>query len=503
MTRSFRFAPGVLPGTLLLLVFTACSGARFRDFRGEDLHATRSQLRAGAALAERHCGTCHLVPQPESMTQDTAHYMLAYMGLFLGIDASRQLDEAERQQFRQRYEYLKHEKLVPAKPAMSAGDWQALRAWYLGQARYPFESGEKATPTALDPVAFPDQGVTMLVRLQGGGYALGAGTSGALVLLSDTLGVTATIALDSPPVHLVETPAGYFVLTLGSLLGSLGENAYSTIWFVRRNTRTAQKIATGIPRAAHFVMADLNGDGKDDFLVAAFGSVTGGGIYACVMHALTCSPKLLSRHESIVRLVAIGGQKRPLQFIALAGGAREEILGLEVNDGSLRETSLVRFPPHLGSVWMQAADIDGDGMEELLVLSGDNADAGPFNEVKPDQGLRIYRFGQDKLEQLAFESLPGALSFVLLPATNTIAVARFYADPTVKQDITLLRREKGFHFARTHLALPSRPTLLATLGNDRLLVGSGNIPLATIVGGELRVRQFTGPALGSLKLPTN
>ncbi len=489
---------------VILFGMSACHVARFSEFRGEKLQTDRAAIVSGKRAAEKMCSGCHLVPLPESMTQETAHYMLAYMGLMLGIDASRQLDPAEREHFRSRYEFLKSSKMIPESAQATPQEWQALRSWYLGMARYPFESSETANEGLLEAVPLEDQGVTLLVRLSDGTFAVGGGGTGKLFLLNAELKIRGSLSLDSPPVHLVERTEGFYVLTLGSLLGSLGENAASTLWFIDRKLKYSRALTRTLPRAAHFIMTDLNADGREDFVVAGFGSVTGGGVLSCLRSSSTCTPQILSRQSSVVRLALLESRNYATRLVALSGGAREELTLIEYANGRASEQRLAEFPPHLGSVWLETSDLDGDGEKELLILSGDNADAGPYNEVKPDQGLRIYSLNGKQLIQKAFESLPGALSLAVFSHNGkpAIAVSRFYSDPQKKQDISLLHWKDKFRFTRTHYTLTSRPTLLIPYDRDSLLIGAGNLPLSTLVEGQVQVRQFTGPVLGKLKIPT-
>jgi len=228
-------------------------------------------------------------------------------------------------------------------------------------------------------------------------------------------------------------------------------------------------------------------------------------VIACLRTALSCTQQVLSRQNSVVRLALLESAAKSVKLLALSGGAREELSLLEYENGIVREHRLTEFAPHLGSVWLEIADLDSDGEKEILVLSGDNADAGPYNAVKPEQGLRIYHLQGNALMQKAFESLPGALSLTIIErgAAKAIAVARFYTDPQQKHDVTLLEREKNFRFRRTHFSLASRPTLLLQATPDTLLVGAGNIPLTTLVNGQVQIRQYTGSVLGKLKIPPN
>ena len=484
---------------ILLALLNNCNRARFSEFRGEKLETSGR----GRAIAEKQCSTCHLTPSPESMTQPTANYMLAYMGLFLGIDASRSLDDAERIQFKNRFEMLKRSGAIPARPAMVSDEWLSMRGYYLSHARYPFESGEKTEPLPVKPVPLGDQGVTLLKRLSDGHIVVGGGMSGNLFFYKSDLTADYSIHLDSPPVHIVERDGGYYVLTIGSILGR--EEDRSSLYFIAPGARTAKRLIGDLPRSAHFLCIDANQDGRTDFLLAGFGNITGGGVHLIASRGATYESRQLSPRQSIVRLVQYSAKPGETKFFALAGGAAEGLLFMELAANDFRERELVKYPPHLGSVWLEYADVDGDGQKELLVLSGDNADAGPYNEVKNDQGLRIYSFDGNQATQRKFESLPGALSLTLLPKAKgvDIAVARFYTDPATKQDLTLLEWQKEFSFARRHFTLESRPTVMALLPSaqtNELLIGSGNAPLVALGEKGKLVRQYTGPVLFTAQL---
>lgn len=487
-----------------------CARARYTEFRGEKLATDRASLAAGRLAAETHCGQCHLTPLPESMSQPTAAYMLAYMGLFLGIDASRQLDEAERAHFRQRFELLKSTQQIPSAPHLSAESWRALRGYYLGLARYPFNSTEKVEPLEQAAVTFVDQGVTLIKVLSGGNIAIGGGVTGALFIYDHDLKPVSRISLDSPPVHLEEHAGHWYVLTLDSLLGALGAESQSSIYRIHPQTLATKRVATGLPRAAHFLITDTNADAAPDFIVAGFGSVTGGGLILLESTAGGFREQILSRHSSMVKLALIAQAPKKVEFLALAAGAREELLHYDFEAGQIRERVLETFMPHLGSVGLESADLDDDGNPELLILSGDNADSGPYNEAKPDQGLRIYTFNSRRLKQVHFESLPGALTMHISKNSDVtrIVVARYYADPLSKQDLTVLVQKTPFRFGHRHFSLDSRPTVLAALaqGNDpEYLVGSGNFPILALQHEKPVSRSFGGPVLSRIrpKLATN
>lgn len=489
-----------------LCCLLCCKDRGFDRFGDEILETDSAAIKTGQNLSQVHCSRCHLTPLPESLTQDTANFVLTYMGLFMGIDSQSTLrDPLELKQFESRRKFLRAGKMIAPSPELDRASWYKLRNYYLANAAQPYEYDPKSSNlTALAaPFPFEDRAVTLLANLADGSVAIGGGVTNRLYILDAQSKVVFEAPFSSPPVWVQKTKRGYYVLTLGDLLGSIANTRKSELWFVSQNSR--KKILSGLPRSAHFLVADFNGDGTDDFLVAAFGTLGDGKFSLFQSNGTRYSERLVANHDSIVRSLVWGKRDRStFEIIALRAGAREQLLFYTISPEKITEKVLVEYPPHLGSVWLEAADIYGTGERLLLVLSGDNADCGPYLPTKPDQGLRLYSFSDGAVREKGFISLPGALAMDVSAQDGTgikdIVVTHFYSPVSARQDLSILRPLGGGAQGLSHVsfALESRPTISVVRKKDnkrQIWVGTANLPMVQKIGNKPLVRKFGGRPL--------
>ena len=135
-------------------------------------------------------------------------------------------------------------------------------------------------------------------------------------------------------------------------------------------------------RVADVQVADFNGDGKLDLIVAAFGWNTVGEV--CYLENQTTDWKkpdfkvhvLDERHGAIhVPITDLDGDGRP-DFIALFSQENEVIVAfLNEGGGRFRKQTLYQAShPGYGSSGIQLADLNGDGKVDILYTNGDVLD---------------------------------------------------------------------------------------------------------------------------------
>ena len=152
-------------------------------------------------------------------------------------------------------------------------------------------------------------------------------------------------------------------------------------------------LASGLPRVADVEAADFDGDGRIDLLVAAFGWRTVGGIFLLENrttdwgHPVFVKKVLDDRPGAIhVPVADLNGDGRP-DFVALLAQHYETVVAF-LNDGhgAFRQEVIDRAPhPAWGSSGIQLVDLDGDGDLDVLVTNGDMLD--DF-QLKPYHGIR-------------------------------------------------------------------------------------------------------------------
>jgi hypothetical protein len=169
----------------------------------------------------------------------------------------------------------------------------------------------------------------------------------------------------------------------------------SVVWMRRLPDGSFRSVtlAEGLPRVADVQVADFDGDGDRDLVVAAFGWRLVGGIYLLENRTTDWARPSFVRRELDNRAGAIhvpvadlNGDGRP-DFVALIAQQHETVVAF-LNDGKggfTRETIDAAPHPAWGSSGLSLVDFDRDGDLDALVTNGDMFD--DFI-VKPYHGIR-------------------------------------------------------------------------------------------------------------------
>jgi hypothetical protein len=149
----------------------------------------------------------------------------------------------------------------------------------------------------------------------------------------------------------------------------------------------------GVGRVADVQAADFRGCGKLDLVVAAFGwRNTGEVIYLENQTTDWKKPHFVSRvlddrHGSIhVPIADLNGDGKP-DFVALISQEHETIVAFLNEGGSFRKETIWTAPhPAYGSSSIQLVDLNGDGKLDVLYANGDSLDP-PFL-LRPYHGVQ-------------------------------------------------------------------------------------------------------------------
>ncbi len=158
----------------------------------------------------------------------------------------------------------------------------------------------------------------------------------------------------------------------------------SVVWLRRLADGTYKPftLASGLPRVADVEAADFDGDGRLDLVVAAFGWREVGGVYLLENrttdwdHPVFVKRELDTRQGAIhVPVADLNGDGRP-DFVALFAQHYETVVAF-LNDGKggFRAETIDQAPhPAWGSSGISLVDLDGDGDLDVLVTNGDMLD---------------------------------------------------------------------------------------------------------------------------------
>ena len=415
---------GTVSITLGLIAAAAVAVWQVRD---------RRALQRGAELSALYCSTCHVEPAPDVLPRRSWAAALGYMGYWLGIDNIDYLDDAPefvRLNVGSRLEVLERDGVYPAAPLLNDEDWALLRRYYMRAA--PSEPLPQAGKPPLNrdlerfqifrtsyrqPLA-----ITTMVHVRPPAQEIYVGDSLAqsLTVLDGNGQIRASRQFRPAisPVDIQFVGETAYLGSIGDLLAQQLASArpahISALSLVDGSIAdaTSEAVLEDLFRMADIEVADLNGDGRLDFIVCGFGSITGSVAWYEALEEE-------GEYEEHVLLPLPGAVKARthdfnddglLDIMVLVSDAREGLHVLLNRGGGEFDLHTV-FETHsaYGHTFLELHDFNGDGLLDALVVNGDNVDSDPYNTPKNYHGVRIYlNRGDLRFEEAYFYPMYGA-----------------------------------------------------------------------------------------------
>ncbi len=423
------------------------------------------ETKDGELLAKTYCGSCHLLPLPSLLNKETWLLgVLPEMGPRLGIKSFQGMTYPIRN-FQSALESY-----YPAGPAMSEEEWAKIVSYFYDQAPDSLEQDYQPISTQLDrfEVKTPDYPtpsppVTSYVKIDPGNHAVYLGDGQELKLRSynqllQPVGETKTpnVMVDIAFHDLSKSgPRSATLLTMGALTPfdvTHGSLQPVTIDDQLRITLSSKMLIDSLPRPVSVQEADLNRDGKPDFVVCGFGNFTG-SLFWLQNTGAGFKTKILRNQPGSIQAWVDDFNKdgRPDILALMAQGDEGIFLYEQLADGSFHEKNVLRFSPAAGSISIDLADFNRDGYPDIVYTSGDNAD---YSKVlKPYHGVYIYlNDGKWNFKQTFFFAINGCFKALArdfdLDGDMDIATISFFPDfiKRPEESFVYLQNEGDFHF---------------------------------------------------------
>lgn len=483
----------------------------------------RRALQRGAELSALYCSSCHVETSPDILPKRSWAAALGYMGYWLGIENIDYLDdepEFVRSNVSGRLEVLERDEVFPAAPLLSDEDWALLRRYYMRRApsnpipqsgkpelNWDLERFETIRTSYRQPLA-----ITTLVNVREPSQEIYLGDSLAqsLTVIDGGNGQIRTSRQFRPPISPVDIQFvgdTAYLGSIGDLLAQREASArlahVSALTLVNDSIAdaTSEIVLEDLFRMADIEVADLNDDGRLDFIVCGFGSITGSvAWYEALEDGDYMEHVLLPLPGAVKARTHDFTGDGLLDIMVLVSDAREGLHILVNRGGGEFELQTV-FETHsaYGHTFLELHDFNGDGDMDALVVNGDNVDSDPYNTLKNYHGVRIYlNRGDLQFEEAWFYPMYGA--FIAGAADFDadgdldIAAISFYPDFTDP-------RRESFVYLENQGELEFLPSSSMELNNGRWMtmdIGDvdGDADVDVVLGGSyLEIGLFGNPEL--------
>jgi FG-GAP-like repeat len=360
-------------------------------------------------------------------------------------------------------EILKEAGIFPAVPMLSESDWLSICNYYKESApEKPLPQGprpkiqmglsqfqvKRIKHRSLTPM-------TTLVQIDPANKRLYVGDAQAksLDILNPGGDVLRRINLNSGPVSLTANQDGIYLTLIGHVFPS-DERGGQLVFLEEASGRfKVQQILDKLQRPTATTFADLNGDGREDFVVSAFGNYLGRFSWFEKLRSGGYQEHLLFERPGAIRSCVLDANKDGLPDIFVLMAQAKEGIYLFTNQGKgvFREQPLVEFHPLFGSTYFELADFNGDGFLDILATNGDNGEyPSPFKNY---HGIRIYlNDGSNHFHEAWFYPLNGAFKAMAADFDHDgdldIAAISFFPDyeKSPEESFVYLENKGGLKF---------------------------------------------------------
>ncbi|WCT14859.1 FG-GAP repeat domain-containing protein [Mucilaginibacter jinjuensis] len=429
------------------------------------VNPSAKELADGKALALQYCQSCHMLPDPNLLTKEMWYRgALPRMGPFLGITKYHG-------QGYYRARDVKVSDYFPSHPIIDSVKWGSIVNYYIASA--PVILPAQKRPVSIergnpffevlmpkDSVVYGKMALTSFVKIDTSvnphRLMVSDGMASKMLVFDNKLNLLSQNSTSGPVVDFDLSPNNMLYCSIGQDMSANnlhnGEIVPVKIGADGKLSWSNEPLFTKLARPVKVTGADLNSDGRKDYLISEFGNLVGklswmeskgNGQYT--EHILRNRPGALG---TIVQDYNHDG--RPDIWAQFAQGEEGIFLYTNKGNGHFDEREVLRFPPAYGSTSFNLVDFNHDGYTDIIYTCGDNGD---YTQIlKPYHGVYIFiNDGKNNFSQKYFFPINGCYKAIVKDFDGDgdldIATISFFpAAAQPEEAFVYLENKGGFNF---------------------------------------------------------
>ncbi|HEU4606583.1 MAG TPA: VCBS repeat-containing protein, partial [Chitinophagaceae bacterium] len=403
----------------------------------------------GKELAVAHCSRCHAFVSPELLTktiwkEDVLPAMGNRMGIYNGgVRPDSLFDPGVSG------DIVRDAGIYPEGPVLAKEDWRKIEQYFIEHAPDTILPPLRKTPIRMGLRHFKYKetsfshlpSLTTMVKIlpdnRGIVYGDGKSRRNILTFLTPDLKENYSIPLQSTPVQFNEISNGFYLTTAGNGIFPTDAARGSIQQWIKNTLEPGYKpgniIIQNLKRPVCAAYGDLNQDGLEDIVACEFGNQTGQLAWYENNGKGGYNKKILRSKPGAITAIIKDADNDGLPDIYVLMAQGDEGIFLYKNQGSgkFEEKRLLSFLPLNGSQYMELADFNKDGFDDIIYVCGDNADKTPI--LKNYHGIYIFlNDGKSNFKQSYFYQMNGAYKAMVrdydLDGDLDIAAISFFPD---------------------------------------------------------------------------
>jgi hypothetical protein len=418
---------------LSIVYFISCS-----HIHKNKSHQTipESSIKAGKKLAAKYCGSCHLLPDPSLLdAKSWENGVLPEMGPRLGIFYYFRYYPSSKNDSNVNKNYY------PSQPVLSYDQWKNILDYYTATSPDSLLPAKKSPPIQINNKFFQpiqtsfkyNMSAITFVKIQPNHQLLICDAiAKKLFVFNQSLQLTDSINTESSVTDILKTHDTLIVCNTGVLNPNNGK--FGLVYKIITGEKNyADTLSKNLMRPVQITGADLNDDGKEDYIVCEFGNLEGAlswlenkGNNRYIYHIIRNAPGAIKtyvtdyNHDGLQDLWTLFAQGNESIFLFTNKG-----------NGNFESKQVLQFPPSYGSSSFELDDFNGDGFPDILYTCGDNAD---YSRVfKPYHGVYIFlNDGKNNFTKKYFYPINGCYKAIARDFDNDgdldVATISFFAD---------------------------------------------------------------------------